>query len=248
MSNGAMKTTTARTSLALTIAIVLLTSLAACGTGGNQPHGPSHSPKPTPHPSTVTAQVSGIIEDLHTHVGITGLTVHWVSASGTDYEARTGADARYKLGLPPGRYSVTAGLDRFVLVTAAQPDATQVGVNVTDPGGTLDLYLKFIGPSPSPSPTSNDDSTTVSGHVYDTNGQGVPNATVEFREAACPDCAPQPWTTTDASGFYTIDLDAGVYNATCETGVLCTVKGEGLGPHPVTLPPSQTIDFVLRTP
>lgn len=242
-----MKNTTKRAIGAAALTALVLALATACQNSGPTPPDPT---PPDPKPTSTGAVVTGFVEDAQTHVGIPGLVVHWIAADGGDHPATTGDDAHYRIVLPDGRYQVTSGRDDIALVDPEHTDVQNPSVTVSGGGGTMDLDVEATGPAPTPDPPTpdppapQDSSTTVSGHVYDPSGNPVAGATVEFREAACPDCMPQPWTTTDANGYYSIDLDAGVYNAECPSGSYCEAKGSGGGPYPVTVPPAQTVDFV----
>ena len=85
---------------------------------------------------------------------------------------------------------------------------------------------------------------TASGHVYAEDGRPIAGATVEFKRVGCPNCD-QPWTTTDSTGAYSIELNAGVYNALCVSPDICGPRGDTSGgPYPVTIPGPADIDFV----
>ncbi|WP_457621845.1 carboxypeptidase regulatory-like domain-containing protein [Persephonella sp.] len=120
----------------------------------------------------------------------------------------TDSSGNYKFtGLPPGLYTIEVYKDGYLPVTG----------QVTIEEGETKVFEAFL--------ILDDEQATgngiLSGYILDAlNSYGIANATIEFREGQNITSG-EPITTivTDASGFYSVELPAGVY-----TGL---VKAEG---------------------
>lgn len=146
----------------------------------------------------------------------------------------------------------------IALAAGCSPSAKPQGPTAapSDPA-TIPSTVATIPTDPAPVPTDpapvttdpatvpTDSGNTVSGHVLTEAGQPVAGATVEFRSAGCSDCLPQPFTTTDATGAYSITLNDGVYGAACPIPFNCGPQGGDGGPFPVTVPFSGTLNFIV---
>jgi hypothetical protein len=237
--------------LALSLLLVLA---AGCGVGNvlRRNAEPTTPPVPVPsqHSTAVVHLVTGRALDSR-NVAISGVAVGLKSSTSSTtcsscgfYSGITSTTGIYSISVPDGTYVAACKAGSLTCRFAALPDAATVTITVS--GADVNANLTISAPSPTPTPTQVDsDGTTVSGHVYTESGRPVAHATVEFRKIACPDCMPQPWTTTDANGAYSINLDAGVYGAECPDPFNCGVKGNTGGPYPVTVPPSTTVDFIV---
>ncbi len=238
------------------VAIVIL--VAGCGLLPK--HGTASSPTtprpivtvtttsastPTPGAATYTFTGTAIGAGNQAISGVTvGLKLTTATAGCSDcglYTAVTDNTGTYRMAVPDGVYIGACVAGKLTCrFTDAPNDATP---KITISGGDLRANITISAPDNSTPTQAPDSGDVVSGHVYNSQGRPVAGATVEFRKAACPDCMPQPFTTTNSAGFYSITLDDGVYNAECPEDNCGVIGGDG-GPYPVTVPPSKTVNFL----
>jgi len=244
--------------LLLLVIVVVVTT--GCALIPRQLRGAGPAPTPTVGPVTPTSggpvtpgaatyRMTGRALDDRNNA-VSGVTVGLKLTTATSgcsscglYTATTGPDGTYTLTVPDGVYVGGCVAGSLTCRFAAAPSDDTVKVTIAGRDLTANLVIT-AGDSSQPSTGTDDSGTTVSGHVYTQSGRPVSGATVEFRKASCPDCMPQPFTTTDANGAYSLSLDPGVYTAEC-TADNCGVKGGGGGPTAVTVPPSRTVDFIV---
>jgi hypothetical protein len=228
-------------------------SLAACGSvtgshGASPVPSPTASRQPSPALTAVTGQAT-----TSSGAGLSGVAVGFklttavASCDGCGYyTAATGQDGTYTAKMPVGSYRVAclAGSALTCQVgTSASGSAPLVPITGSTAVVNLLVTPKLTQPTPQPGHQA-DQGNVASGFVRTEEGQPVAGVAVEFRNAACPDCLPQPNTTTNTSGAYSITLPDGVYSAECsETN--CGPQGGNGGPFPINVPPGRTLNFVF---
>ena len=168
-------------------------------------------PECTPPP---IGTLEGTVTDSVTGDPIAGahISVAPIGASAT-----TGPDGHYSLILPVGTYDVTASAFGYLSQTAN-------GVVITDGGTTTQDFALVAAPS-----------HTVSGHVRDTDGNALANATVTILGT------PIPAATTDANGLYTFpSVPEGAYDLRAEAGRCNAAQTQHL-----VVDSDETLDFSL---
>jgi protocatechuate 3,4-dioxygenase beta subunit len=161
------------------------------------------SVSPSSIPEMGTASVTGYVYDSN-HQPMSYTPVELQAASGSLQDASVVTDANgeftstYTAGASAGSDIVTAtvggtNVSNSVPVTVTAP---LIGTNAT--GMTLSI-------SPAQILTGQD--ATVTGTVYDSNGQGVPNTTVELFPTGMAQIVPS-MVNTDSSGAFTSTLQA----------------------------------------
>jgi protocatechuate 3,4-dioxygenase beta subunit len=135
-----------------------------------------------------------------------------------DIDGKTGADGSYTLTVPAGIYHVGASKEAY---------ASTPSVEVTVPSGApavrVDLVLK-------------DAPHTIGGTVYD--GAGQPAEDVRVTASMC---GVSYGTWTDASGMYTLSVEAGIYSVVASSGSYNKADAQQ-----VSVPPDASgIDFML---
>ena len=264
-----------RRALAASVTAVLsLWLVAGCGTSGSGsgplPHPATSVPvSPTTPPASPTAPpvstpagsyaITGVARSAsgspEANVGV-GFQLTTASCSTCDiYDTVTDSTGRYTLRLPAGTYQAqcVAASGLTCLIASTPPEAA-VRVHVIS-NGTMNLLVS-TPTSPTPAPPAPAPATTpanpagsgdvVSGHILTSSGQPVPNASITFRMARCPDCEPQPHTETHSDGSYSITLQPGVYNAECDVIGVCKAQGTSGGGVPVNIPPGGTLNFIVE--
>jgi N-acetylneuraminic acid mutarotase len=158
--------------------------------------------------------LEGTVTDSVTNAPISGATVQ-VTPLGAS--TTTGPDGHYSLTLPVDTYDVTASAFGYQSQTAN-------GVAVTDGGTTVQDFALVAAPN-----------HTVSGHVRDTDGNPLANATVTVLGT------PIPPATTDATGFYSIpNVPEGAYDVRAAAGRCNTAQTQHL-----VVDGDETLDFAL---
>jgi subtilisin family serine protease len=166
-------------------------------------------------PTQPTGTLQGVVTNVNNGNPIAGATVEAVGP--VTRMTTTDAAGNYSLTLVIGTYNVTASAFGFAAQTANN-------VVITDGGTTTQNFA--LSPAPS---------HTVSGHVRDTNGLPIANATVEILDT------PIPPETTDANGFYSFaSVPEGSYTARAEAGGCNTPQEQAL-----VVDGNETLDFVL---
>ena len=226
---------------ALLTTVIACLSLAACA--------PTHvnpGPDPDPGSQTTSAIVHGhaLEADGSPVAGVKVAVCNATNCNATAKIATTQSDGSYSIELPFGTYLEVCG-GATTCQIAGTPPKESVKFVLARSGVVVDLVTASkSNPEPPQPPTSD----TMSGVVYDSDGHRVPGVGVEFRMTACKDCMPQPQTTSDAHGQYTIELKDGYYSAECvveNTDYECGPRGGDGGPFPVTMPTSGHLNFVL---
>jgi hypothetical protein len=143
-------------------------------------------------PRGPTGTLTGTVTDANTSAPLAGVTVH---ATGPfDRSATTDAAGHYSMPLPVGDYIVTASVFGYLTQSA--------NVTITDGATTTQNFALVPAPS-----------HTVSGHVRDSDGNPLPNATVQILNT------PIAPATTDASGAYSIpSVPEGTYDVRASQG------------------------------
>jgi N-acetylneuraminic acid mutarotase len=161
-----------------------------------------------------TGTLEGTVTDSSNSNPISGanISVDPLGASTT-----SGPDGHYSIQLPVGTYDVTASAFGYVTQTAN-------GVAITEGNTTTQNFP--LDPAPS---------HTVSGHVRDTDGNALANATVTILGT------PISPVTTDATGFYSFaSVPEGEYDVRAEAGRCSTGQTQHL-----VVDGDETLDFAL---
>jgi hypothetical protein len=263
-----------RRALAASVTAVLsLWLVSGCGTSGSDsgplPHPATSVPvsPTTPPVSPTTSPVSppagsyaitGVARSVsgspEASVGV-GFQLTTASCSTCDvYDTVTDSTGRYALHLPAGTYlAQCVAASGLTCLIASTPPAAAARVHVVS-NGTMNLLVSTstspttpAPPAPTTTPVNPAGSgDVVSGHILTSSGQPVPNASITFRMARCPDCEPQPHTETHSDGSYSITLPPGVYNAECDVIGVCKAQGTSGGGVPVNIPPGGTLNFIVE--
>jgi hypothetical protein len=234
--------------------IVMLALMVGCAALPHVTHRTAPNPPSPTHPvvpAVASHTLTGRAMDSR-NIAISGVTIGLKLTTATAgctscgfYSTVTTDDGTYALQVPDGVYLAACGAGTLTCRFAAAPDQATVKITMSGTDLTADIVISAPSTTPTTAPSQQDNSgTTISGHVYSESGKPLSGVTVEFREEACPNCMPQPFTTTNASGAYSISVNDGVYNAECPTDN-CGPKGGNGGPFPVTVPPSVTLDFIV---
>jgi Malectin domain/Carboxypeptidase regulatory-like domain/Viral BACON domain len=161
-----------------------------------------------------TGTLTGLVTDSSNGNPIAGahINVAPLGASTT-----SGPDGHYSIILPTGTYDVTASAFGFA-------DQTATGLVITDGGTTTHDFPLVAAPS-----------HTVSGHVRDTDGNPLANATVTILGT------PIPPATTGADGSYSIaNVPEGEYDVRAEAGRCNSAQTQHL-----VVDSDETLDFSL---
>ncbi len=167
---------------------------------------------------TCTAAPTGTLEGTVTDDG-TGLPISGATIQVTPLGASTttGVDGTYSLLLPVDTYDVTASSFGYASQTAN-------GVAITEGDTTVQDFALVAAPN-----------HTVSGHVSDTDGNPLANATVTVLGT------PIPSATTDATGAYSIpNVPEGEYDVRASAGRCNTALTQHL-----VVDGDETLDFSL---
>ncbi len=140
-----------------------------------------------------TGTLTGTVTRASDGSPVAGATINAVGP--VDRVTTTDGNGQYSLLLPIGTYDVTASAFGLVSQTAT-------GVVISEGASTVQNFALAAAPS-----------HQVSGHVRDTDGLAVANATVTILGT------PIPPATTDANGFYSFaTVPEGEYDVRADAG------------------------------